>query len=702
MVRILDTLPTNTSDTLDLSLFGEGADTILGLTNSDFLTSDTVGGSLIFGNTENDSIVSRGAGDTIYGGQDDDFLVSQAGGSLFFGDLGQDRFETRGSAGRDTVYGGTNNQSENREGDTDDILNFGNGLGSNLAFGNGGDDFISGSGFGTDSLYGGVGDDTIQVIELAGGGSGGGVGGGAFVPDATQGLIQLTPIGLGIGGTGGGIGGLDVGVVDETGVLPPNNPGRNYLSGDIGNDVIFGVGDRDSLFGGAGSDSLYMLGANANEFIDIVDEDGDNTDGTQRPLRGFPRNNLLDGGDGNDSMWSFGGQRGRQTLRGGEGDDTLQNRGSQTILFGNTGQDYLETGGSFDRSTLYGGQGDDSVVSGLDSGIGTNLLFGDKGNDTLLSNGARDTLVGGTQGQDDQDTLANNNNDYLSFSGVTSVGFGNKGDDTLIGGGDSSTLYGGQDNDRLTAAGANSYLSGDKGNDFLGSSGTGSTLWGAEGVDTLLTVASNSTLVGGEGNDSLYARNGGGNNLLMAVSGDNVLVAGKASDTLMGGTGNDFITGSAENDTLSGISAGNDTLEGFLGADILQGTVGAFDGFLYQTPSSAEGNDTITTFESGRDKFYFKVRGGGFPLDQEAISGLRTNIDFFSLGAGATEIYTGTFQTIGNATPAIVFDAQDQGGFLLYDPTGGAANAAGDPNQAITTIAVIQSGQVRRDDIILF
>ncbi len=319
MVRILDTSPLNPNDTLDLLSFGLGADTVVGLTGSDFITTDTVGGSLIFGNTENDSLSSSTSGDTLYGGQDDDFLVSKGGGSVFFGDLGQDRYEARGSLGRDTVYGGTNNQSENLVEDSEDIFNFGNGLGGNLAFGNGGDDFISGSGLGADTLYGGVGDDTIQVIEIAGSGSGAAGGGAAFVPDTIGGIGFVPPFLFGGGAGAGATAGLGVGVVLEEGVAVPRNPGRNYLSGDKGNDVIFGIGDRDSLFGGEGNDSLFMLSQKAPAELGLQEEGVNTVEGAQRALAGFPRNNWLNGGTGSDYIYSYGGDRGRQTMLGAEG-----------------------------------------------------------------------------------------------------------------------------------------------------------------------------------------------------------------------------------------------------------------------------------------------------------------------------------------------------------------------------------------------
>ncbi len=202
----------------------------------------------------------------------------------------------------------------------------------------------------------------------------------------------------------------------------------------------------------------------------------------------------------------------------------------------------------------------------------------------------------------------------------------------------------------------------------------------------------------------------------MAVSGDNVLVAGSADDTLMGGTGNDFLTGSEEADTLRADNPGLDTLEGFRGADSLIGTAGEADAFLFgsildardgvpeenplPTDGTATDGDTITSFESGRDKIYLNL--SGFGLDPEAIAGLRTNIDFFS--TNKTTVYTGSFENLisGNAsTSAIIFDAQDAGGFLLWDKNGAGVTNRADTAEMIT-IAVVQTGTITRNDIFLF
>uniref|UniRef100_A0A7C3ZY74 Calcium-binding protein n=1 Tax=Planktothricoides sp. SpSt-374 TaxID=2282167 RepID=A0A7C3ZY74_9CYAN len=675
MVRIL----TNGNDTLDMSVTNAGDDSIFGLDGSDIITSDTLGGSLIAGNRDNDSLQSSGTNDTVFGGRDNDVLRSLAGNSLFFGDLGDDYFESRGSQGSDIVYGLDDN----------DIFNFGNGGGANLAFGNTGDDFVSGSGLGDDTLWGGQDNDTLQVVELGAGGSSG-IGG--FVP-------LNTPISnLGLSPTQGLSGGSGaVGVVTGQGAFgPPANPGDNYLSGDKGDDLVIGIGDRDTLLGGEENDTLMMLSA-----LSSPGNQNTSLTGTGFSLSGVPRANFLDGGIGNDSLHSEGGDRGRHTLIGGDGNDTMTYIGVDSYLLGGMGDDSLtldvENNTGIGRNTLYGGQGNDTVFAAV--GGGTNWLYGDKGSDSLLG-GSGDTLFGGTVGGDEE---AATDNDFLS-AGTLSWLNGGKGSDTLIGGGDSVTLVGGAGDDSLDAGeGNNASLLGGEGSDVLSAQGQNSSLNGGAGNDTITltpfgntgaSTALNSTLLGGEGNDSLFALSAGGPNYLDGGTGNDILVASVVADTLIGGTGNDLYVGSEGADTLGRESgrAGNDTLYGFKGVDSLIGIRGSFDGFYYN--GSDQGGDTITSFDTGIDKVY--IDETAFALTTQGQQ-LRIGLDFFSTASGQT--YGGTF-TGGTSAPAIVFDAAETGGggTLFWDPSGGGTGGTAD----LTAIAVIQQGQVNVNDIVIF
>lgn len=668
-------------------------DTVLGLDGSDTLVSDdTVGGSLIEGNRDSDSLVSRTAGNVLYGGQENDRLVSlNSGGSLFFGDLGDDLFESFGGTGKDTVFGGTSDQEKNLI-DGDDVFNFGNGLGGNLGYGNGGDDFLSGSGFGQDTLYGGIGDDTIQVVEVSGSG-GTGSGSTGFVPESIEGASFTVSSALNTTTTTGTSTSDGVGVVTTSNANAPLNPGKNYLSGDLGDDLVIGLGDRDSLFGGEGTDTLVMLG---NISADGQAASNENTSlaGNAEDLNGVPQNASLVGGAGDDSVVAFGGTRGRNTLWGGEGNDTIRNFGDESYVKGDAGNDTILQEGGFGESSLWGGAGDDSIDSSASGG--TNLVYGDLGSDTLVGStlataaGTGDTLYGGDSAN--TDTSA----DSLT-AGAFSVMLGNQGQDTLNATGENASLYGGQGEDSLVGIGA-SYLSGD-----LGS-------------DTLTVTGTNNTLLGGTGNDSLYGLNGTVSSMV-GGEGNDILVAAQATavgtdgDTLIGGAGNDFFVGSTAADTLGGQETrqGSDTLYGGQGADTLVGTSGLFDGFYYA--NNNELADTITAFESGTDKIYLRstafgnVDAAGATVANLAAPGqnLRTNLDFFS--TTSTQDYTnlgGTFSGGSTTLPAIIFDSNSSGGGTLYWDINGGGNTNTGVGDNLSVIATIGSGSVNVNDIVIF
>jgi Ca2+-binding RTX toxin-like protein len=342
---------------------------------------------------------------------------------------------------------------------------------------------------------------------------------------------------------------------------------------------------------------------------------------------------------------------------------------------------------TFGRSTLMGGAGNDSISTATSGG--TNLLYGDVGNDTLVgtttpannadgSPGFGDTLYGGDAAN------ADTGNDSLT-AGARSLMFGQQGNDTLVGTGENASLYGGQGTDSLLATEVNSYLSGDLGNDTL--------------VITGGDAAATSTLLGGDGNDSLYGFDDAlSGNILNGGAGNDILVAGSANDTLIGGEGNDFYIGSAGADTLGGEAgrSGSDTLYGGVGADSLIGIAG-FDGFYYA--SNGEIDDTITSFETNKDKIYLKSQQFGNTVAGDLAGGAGQTLrdtEFFLVPAN--QDYTGKFSD-GTSAPAIVFDSNGSGGGTLYwDWNGGITGVSSD----LSVIATIQTGSVKANDIVIF
>jgi Ca2+-binding RTX toxin-like protein len=139
----------------------------------------------------------------------------------------------------------------------------------------------------------------------------------------------------------------------------------DYIEGNAGNDTLDGGLGADTLIGGAGNDTYY-LGYDA---VDTIDDQGLSADvdtvimpyqltsytlpagieqgaiaaGTAASnLTGNDSNNLLTGNDGKNIL---AGAVGRDSLFGGLGDDALNGGTGDDILEGGTGKDKL-TGGT--------------------------------------------------------------------------------------------------------------------------------------------------------------------------------------------------------------------------------------------------------------------------------------------------------------------------------------------------------------------
>ncbi|MFN4059017.1 MAG: calcium-binding protein [Roseinatronobacter sp.] len=102
------------------------------------------------------------------------------------------------------------------------------------------------------------------------------------------------------------------------------------------------------------------------------------------------------------------------------------------------------------------------------------------------------------------------------------------------------------------------------------------------------------------GRDLMFG--GAGNDLLNGGSEIDTLYGGSGNDTLIGASGNDFLDGGTGDDVLEG-GSGADTLIGGAGNDTLTGGSGA-DVFVF---ANGFGNDVVTDFQSGIDRFDFRA-----------------------------------------------------------------------------------------------
>ena len=287
---------------------------------------------------------------------------------------------------------------------------------ANAISGLGGQDALSGAA-GNDSLSGGEGNDIIE-----GGAGGDAIDGGAHGPartdpNAPAGTPAADPNGWGdtaryagsaasvriaLAGAStayaeGGDANGDV-ITNVEHVLGSNATGAtawgnagDHLTGDGGDNRLFGLAGNDYLAGGDGMDVLV-----GGEGVDLLqggagDDNLDGGDGDDN-IYGGSGDDLLAGGSGNDRL-----EAGAPTsavpdagseLSGGEGDDQLYGASGADDLTGGGGQDDLHGGsgndvlaGSDGVDELYGGDGDDTITGGDGSEL---LLRGEAGNDTYV------------------------------------------------------------------------------------------------------------------------------------------------------------------------------------------------------------------------------------------------------------------------------------------------------------------------------
>lgn len=368
----------------------------------------------------------------------------------------------------------------------------------------------------------------------------------------------------------------------------------NLIRGGAGHDRIENrVEVGTFLFGQAGNDTL--LGA-------MEADGGDGAD----LLKGFMTDwtNSLFGGAGNDTLVAGSGSENPAWLEGGPGNDVLQGSDGDDSLFGDAGNDTLDGGVGHDSlfgDSIFTADSEDFRRIGNDlllGGDGEDQLVGDAGNDTLDGGGDRDSLYGGSGPFADGENFIRDGNDLLRGGADDDCLLGEAGHDTLLGEHGWDTLLGNEGNDRLEGGDGNDELYGNEGND---------SLFGQGGDDFLWEVFGSNLLDGGDDDDEIEVWPGeellGGSNTLLGQAGNDILRGGLKNDSLSGGKGADYIFGDYGNDTLRG-DAGPDTLWGWEGNDFLDG------GSQRDSLDGDEGDDTLL----GRDGNDYLEGGEGDDL----------------------------------------------------------------------------------------
>ena len=495
-----------------------GNDVIFGGRGNDYIEGNERA-DLIFGGRGHDIILGNAGNDIIFGGRGSDYIFGNAGDDVLSGGRGADVIQ--GNAGDDVISGGFGNDllfgdtvgwlycgcwtGEDVTGfvdvpeDADAYNSFVEEGGLDWGFGPGGDDLIFGNA-GDDAIFGQGGDDTIfgDTPEDAGEnlidnpsfeefGTPEADGGNFSVFFEIPGWIAAgnAPFELQDSGAGG------FGAVDGDVLLEVDS---DTFDGQFDETNASVTQEIDGLIPGA----VYSL------VVNVASRTGNASSAFEVKLGGETLIRSLDGvtyqvWDGsewsdpqpltldafNEIQVSFTAEASEATLElnalgtadelGALFDDlslkiqvlgSTAGRAGSDLIFGGTGNDYVEGNGKGD--IIFGGRGDDTLLGNR----GHDIIFGGFGDDTIRGNSHADALFGGF-GDDD---IQGNGGSDLILGGV--------GDDTLYGdtpGGDDDAddpstrfqSFGYFENpyapghDLIFGNAGDDYIDGNQGNDWL-------------------------------------------------------------------------------------------------------------------------------------------------------------------------------------------------------------------------------------------
>lgn len=407
------------------------------------------------------------------------------------------------------------------------------------------------------------------------------------------------------------------------------------IDGRGGNDVLRGLASADILIGGTGNDQMYGGTGNDVYYVDsqddrIIELAGQGVDEVRTTAAAYSMTAYVE----NLTVLYQGGFRGTgneldNVMRGAGGNDVIQGYGGFDTIIAGAGADYIEAHG-----LLRGGRGNDTVHGSELSG---DRLYGDAGDDVLETYGGDDRAYGG----DGNDLI------LAASAGITNDGndrlYGEGGDDWIIGGAGNDIAYGGTENDRIEGGAGNDQLYGDAGNDTLtGGSGT-NTLYGGDGNDFLNGRGGNTTMIGGTGADDYFVDNaqdsvrensGGGtdevattlNFYALGASVENLRFVGTGhffgtgtaiSNVIIGGDGNDVLRGGGGNDRLVGAIGEDTAVFGGRRADYVISTVNGITTVTdINSADGAEGKDTLNGIEFLQFADRTVALPGGLPPEQ--------------------------------------------------------------------------------------
>lgn len=507
-----------------------------------------------------------GGGDTILGGDGNDFLEGNSGSDII-----------RGGAGDDEITGG-GYLSDNSV---------------DWLYGATGNDVIIGSWYlepAYDHIWGGHGDDLIKIVYQQYTPMSGEVHGDQGI-DRLEVLMSIPFDDLSLPQRPGltiHISGPNAGASFGAGTMVIDGIESLWIATDGSDDTIGGGGLADDINAGGGANVIDALGGDDRMLI----------------RTGFA--NIIDGGDGNDTLTLYGYDNLR-TVFDASGPAVAEQYGSVITNVENyivytgdladdvrlgAGSDIYFAAGGRDRAD--GGAGDDKLYGAS----GDDILAGGDGNDELWGEDSNDILTGGI------------GNDRLLGGGGDDVLRGGDGDDTLSGDGGNDRMYGGKGNDEIhesySTVAITTTIEGGTGNDIISLYGHGvGTVNGGYGLDTLqYDHAYASGTPADEAIDLSINRAGLPATIVSrgySFTSIDVLVA-------ITSNGDDVINGGDYGDHINA-GSGLNTINGFGGDDVLAYTSGNTFFGASSTVDGGDGSDLLRVTHQGFQPLVFTVSG---------------------------------------------------------------------------------------------
>ncbi|RZT11247.1 Hemolysin-type calcium-binding repeat-containing protein [Duganella sp. CF402] len=563
--------------------------------NETIANKQSIFGDFMIGTSGADSIDGLGGADTMTGFDGDDIYVADVAGDVVVeaADGGKDMVEVKFAAAGTYTLADNVEEAKVTAAATIAVNVVGNAQ-SNKLTGNGAANKLDG-GAGNDTLDGGAGGDSM---------SGGEGNDRYYVESATDTVKEDLDAGYDVVYTTLASYTLTANVdkLEFKGSGKFSGTGNaldNDIYGGAGDDTVNGMGGSDALYGNEGNDSV--LGGEGDDAIDV----------------GTGTADVADGGAGADTLVLLGDFDAYTRKRVSATDTLLVNsstgesvilRNIETVVFNGDFKTLDEVNfnlPSAGNDDLEGTDGNDS----MDGGLGNDTMAGLDGDDiyvvdvatdvvTEAADAGRDTVqvafktAGGTYsmtanvedaaitGSVATNIVGNTLDNVLTGNAVANKLEGGEGNDSLIGGAGSDTMIGGLGNDTFVVDVASDVVTEVDGG-------------GTDRVETALATYTLAAFVEelefkGTGTATFNAT---GNAL------DNKIVGGAKNDTLNGGLGNDSLTGGAGDDSLLG-GDGNDTLVAGTGLnDIVDGgggtdTVNVLGNFAAYTRTRTTATDT--------------------------------------------------------------------------------------------------------------